>query len=858
MKTQVKKLVYNVSFLSFIIPVMVLFGVWIVKGIAPFGSGSLMIVDGLHQYMPFFSEYYEKLKHGDSLLYSWDTGMGNGFITLWAYYLASPLNLIILLFKKISLNTAVSLIVSLKIALSGYTFSKYLRYKREKGVFDVTIIGFSVAYAFSNFVIGYYWNIMWMDCIMILPIVVLGLEKLIKEDDGRLYVISLFYGLFCNYYIGFMLCVFLVMWYLLYDHKSVKSFFVQGIKFALCSVVAGAMGAIILIPAYLGISNTASAHIVLPEIKTMYGSFVKILETHMYLVEPITNQVDDSGTNLYCGIAPLLLLIIGLFSRKIPIKNKIKYVVVLAFFVVSFNNEFLNYLWHGCHNQYGIPNRFAFLYIFVILALGYEIVVMLKTIDKWYMLSAVIIFLSAIIYSKKASGVFDTKIYVLTAVLALVYFGLFFVFRLKKIRRPIFSYIFAITMLVEVIVNTYVGFNSTGVVDINNYFSDTEAIEKTTDYLAATDDGLYRVDMLNCLMLDEATWHNLKSVGIFGSTVRGDMVTAMSRMGFYTGANEYLYKGVTPLTNSLFGVKYVIGRTGDYNNIDVNQIDSIDGIEVFENPYPLPIAFRVNDLDTWSYVGSSPFDVQNSFCKVATGKGDIFTTINPEYSLSATNCSATMNVGSVSYERSNPTGCKIAVSFVLEEDSNLYANLRGNNIAKIRVYINDSQIAYDRFQIQAYHVGEYPKGTKVTLEYELNDNADGIGTLTLGLADFDWNAYYNVYESLNQNVMTVTDYDSGYVKGTIDCDQSGDVFTSIPYEEGWTVYVDGKEIKTKAIGEAFLGFDIDQGKHDIELKYFPKGMKLGGLVTIAGTIVYGLMWIWHLRSRRKKDGQKTD
>lgn len=858
MKTQVKKLVYNVSFLSFIIPVMVLIGVWIVKGIAPFGSGSLMIVDGLHQYMPFFSEYYEKLKHGDSLLYSWDTGMGNGFITLWAYYLASPLNLIILLFKKISLNTAVSLIVSLKIALSGYTFSKYLRYKREKGVFDVTIIGFSVAYAFSNFVIGYYWNIMWMDCIMILPIVVLGLEKLIKEDDGRLYVISLFYGLFCNYYIGFMLCVFLVMWYLLYDHKSVKSFFVQGIKFALCSVVAGAMGAIILIPAYLGISNTASAHIVLPEIKTMYGSFVKILETHMYLVEPITNQVDDSGTNLYCGIAPLLLLIIGLFSRKIPIKNKIKYVVVLAFFVVSFNNEFLNYLWHGCHNQYGIPNRFAFLYIFVILALGYEIVVMLKTIDKWYMLSAVIIFLSAIIYSKKASGVFDTKIYVLTAVLALVYFGLFFVFRLKKIRRPIFSYIFAITMLVEVIVNTYVGFNSTGVVDINNYFSDTEAIEKTTDYLAATDDGLYRVDMLNCLMLDEATWHNLKSVGIFGSTVRGDMVTAMSRMGFYTGANEYLYKGVTPLTNSLFGVKYVIGRTGDYNNIDVNQIDSIDGIEVFENPYPLPIAFRVNDLDTWSYVGSSPFDVQNSFCKVATGKGDIFTTINPEYSLSATNCSATMNVGSVSYERSNPTGCKIAVSFVLEEDSNLYANLRGNNIAKIRVYINDSQIAYDRFQIQAYHVGEYPKGTKVTLEYELNDNADGIGTLTLGLADFDWNAYYNVYESLNQNVMTVTDYDSGYVKGTIDCDQSGDVFTSIPYEEGWTVYVDGKEIKTKAIGEAFLGFDIDQGKHDIELKYFPKGMKLGGLVTIAGTIVYGLMWIWHLRSRRKKDGQKTD
>ena len=93
---------------------------------------------------------------------------------------------------------------------------------------------------------------------MIFPIVVMGLERLIDKKDGRLYCLALFYALYCNYYIAFMICIFAIIWYIFYSFKSVKQFFSRGISFALYSFLAAGMAAVLLIPAYLGIKQTAS------------------------------------------------------------------------------------------------------------------------------------------------------------------------------------------------------------------------------------------------------------------------------------------------------------------------------------------------------------------------------------------------------------------------------------------------------------------------------------------------------------------------------------------------------------------------------------------------------------------------
>ncbi len=851
----VKKNYNNVYILSFIIPTIIMVGVWIMLGIGVFGNRSLLLVDGLHQYLPFFSEYYNKLTEGKSLLYSWNIGMGNDFITLWAYYLSSPINLIVLLFKKETLYVGVSLVASIKIILSSVTFCTYLVKKRNGRKHDISIVAFSLAYAFSNYVIGYYWNVMWMDCILIFPIIILGLEKLIDEDKPITYMLAMFYSFWCNYYISFIICIFVIMWYLAYNHKSIKTFFVQGFKFAFCSILSAMMAAVVLMPSYLGITDTASAKLTWPDMKVFYGSFVDILQTHMYLIKPIKNQVFDGGTNIYCGISVILLVILALFAKKISIGKKIKYSIMLVFLVVSFNNEFLNYIWHGFHNQYGIPNRFSFVYIFTLLVIGYEIFAHIDLVKKeWVMLSYVAI-MAFIILATTNDNKLEIWVYIVTAFILSIYFIVMMTYKLEYMNRKVFTIIMSSVMMVEIIVNAYIGYGNNGSVDATKYFYDTENFTEATDYLHDVDDGFYRVDLLKSLMLDEATWHNLKSIGIFGSTVQGDMVRTMNKLGFYTGANEYLYKGSTPLTNAMFGVKYVLGRPGDYNNIDFEYFNLIGGLDIFKNQYTLPIGYVVNDLSEWNYSDANVFKVQNNFCEEAVEGNSIFYTVYPEFEVQGYNCDATLDFNSISYTRTDTVGCRVSVSFVLDEYTDLYANLTGSNIKKIRVWVNDTEIAYDRFQGQNYHVGRYPENTKIMLEYELNDNAVDSGTLQVNLAGFNYEEFYKVYDKLNRYGIEVTEYTDNTLKGTLNTEMDGTVFTSIPYNEGWTLYVDGEEVTFSKEAGAFIGFPIEAGEHTIDMKYYPVGMKKGIIITASGWLIFAVICLYRGRRRDEQKNQ---
>ena len=355
--------------LSFFLPLLILEGIAIAEKIQPFGSGSFLIVDALHQYLPFFADYQEKLKHMDSMFYSFHAGLGYNFLGLWAYYLASPLNLVIALVPKSMLTMVLSHLYVLKIALCCFTAAFYFRKRRGKD--EISIVAFGMAYGLCSYMVGYSWNIMWMEVMMMLPLILYGFDKLIKEHDGRFYCITLFISLWCNFYMSYMTCLFLILWYLLYPHKNIKEFFLNGLRFAGYSLLSGAMAAVVLLPAYLGIMQTSSAKLDFPK-QLWYGTFGNIFSRHFLGTTPLTMAVDDSKINLYCGILTLLMAGFYLAVREIRLIDKIRRLLLLVFLFFSFNMPILGYIWHGFHDQYGIPNRYAFLYIFALLAMAYE------------------------------------------------------------------------------------------------------------------------------------------------------------------------------------------------------------------------------------------------------------------------------------------------------------------------------------------------------------------------------------------------------------------------------------------------------------------------------------------------------
>ena len=172
--------------------------------VAPFGTYGFTLVDSIHQYVPFFSDYQDKLKTGGNLFYTWDVGMGQNFQSLLLYYMASPLNLIIAFVSRRHIMTVMSCLISLKMAISAGTFSFFLSRRKGKCTNNMMIVALGLAYGLNNYMCGYMWNLMWLDSIMVLPLIILGYERLIKKKDPRLYTLALFYSLYCNYYISFI------------------------------------------------------------------------------------------------------------------------------------------------------------------------------------------------------------------------------------------------------------------------------------------------------------------------------------------------------------------------------------------------------------------------------------------------------------------------------------------------------------------------------------------------------------------------------------------------------------------------------------------------------------------------------
>ena len=242
----------------------------------------------------------------------------------------------------------------------------FLSYKDGEKKRNLIIVAIAISYAFSNYVVGYFWNSMWLDCLIALPLIMLGFKRLVEEKDIKLYVLSLFYALYCNYYIGYIICVFLVLWFITYNHKSIKNFFNNGIRFAVASLMSGGMAAFLLLPAYFGIKTTAAGEMKLPK-SEWYGNIFVLIKQQFFLTDPITNQNFDGGVNLFCGTLAIISIALYLISNKAKLFDKIRYVFLLVVLMISFNNVLPNYIWHGMHDQYGIPNRFSFLYIFILL-----------------------------------------------------------------------------------------------------------------------------------------------------------------------------------------------------------------------------------------------------------------------------------------------------------------------------------------------------------------------------------------------------------------------------------------------------------------------------------------------------------
>ena len=806
---------------AFFVPVIIMIIIFAQRGIFPFGEESFLRTDMYHQYAPFFSEFQYKLTHGGSLLYSWDIGMGVNFAALYSYYLASPLNWLIVLCPKKFIIEFMTYMIVVKIGLSGLAFSWYLR--RHFKTVDFGIAFFGIFYALSGYMAAYSWNIMWLDCILLFPLIMLGLEKLVQEKKCILYCITLGLSILSNYYISIMICIFMVFYFLalliLEGRKPWKEVLINGVHFAVYSLLAGGLAAVVLLPEIYAMKMTASGDINFPQTFSSYFSIFDMIARHLPAVE--TEIGLDHWPNIYCGVAILIFFLLYLGCRKIRQKDKIVMCSLLLFFYASFSINVFNFIWHGFHYPNSLPCRQSFIYIFLILTAGYHAYIYLHEIPWKHVVTAFFATVIFVIMAQKliTDDAFHFSIFYVAIIFLAVYTGLISLYQ-RGINRNVLVLLALGVVALEAAVNTTV--TSVTTTSRTSYVKDNKASIDLTEGLLPNPD-FYRVEKVTRKTKNDGAWMNFPSVSLFSSTANADLSKFFKKLGCESSTNAYSITGSTPLVDALFAVKYALYSEEAGENQVSSLVSVQDDMQLWKNNYALSLGFMM------------PYDVENNWQLELTNPAEVQNDLSVVLGASPVLSEVPSEVKGKSF------------TFTPDTDGDYYVFVSNKKVEKVAALLGEKTKNFDNVS-RGYllELGYLKSGEEVTLRNDDNDQ-----DLIASAYRFVPEGLESVYQVLNKNSLKLTKWTDTQIKGTVDAEKAGLLYLSIPFDKGWSVKIDGKEAEPYKIFDTFLSVHMTAGTHEVSLEYMPEGLKAGGMIT-GGSILILLVLTGLAAGKNKK------
>ena len=443
--TSSKKSILNSNLtyvIAFVLPLIMMAALYYTREIFPWGSDCYLRSDMYHQYAPFFSELWHKIRNGESLTYSWDIGMGTNFTSLYAYYLASPANWFIVLFPQKYMIEIMNSLIILKIAGSSLAITYYIT--RHFDTKNCVAALFGMFYGMSGFIAAYSWNIMWLDCVILLPLIMLGLERLVNENKCIFYCVTLGLCIFTNYYISIMVCISVVIYFIVlmisYNGPvSILQYVKKFINFCIYSLLAGGLGACLLLPEFYTFSLSASSDTSFPAQLKSYFSILSML-TRQLINVPVHLGLEHFP-NIYCGVAVFLLIPLYVMCKKINAREKIGKCIILLIFLTAFNLNIPNYIWHGLHFPNSLPCRQSFIYIFFVLTMCFEAVYNIKELSNkqigtslWISIGLLVLFEQLFMAE---GSTYSFKIAYVSGIFILLYALLIFINNNAKLKIPL-------------------------------------------------------------------------------------------------------------------------------------------------------------------------------------------------------------------------------------------------------------------------------------------------------------------------------------------------------------------------------------------------------------------------------------
>ena len=829
---------YWTYFISFIIPVIIMIGVYLSQDIYWNSDTSPLLGDGFHQYV-IFDVALRNILHGNgSLFYTFTSGLGLNFYALSSYYLGSFLSPLVYFFNLSNMPDAVYLTTLLKFGLIGLSTYFSLN-KLFQSIPNPLKLALSTSYSLMSFTVSQLEIKTWLDVFILIPLIITGLHLLITENKRLLYFTSLSILFIQNYYFAYMTALFLFFWYLCQISWNFKIRRLSFLDFVVTSFLAGLTSSIMTLPTLLDLRTHGEKLTAITKFKTDSSWYLDVFSKQF--IGSFDTTKYGSIPMIFVGLLPFILTVLFFTLKSIQFHVKLVYGMFFTILIASFYIEALDLFWQGMHTPNMFLHRYAWIFSTLLIYTAAEVLNRLRELKVWNFLVSLFLLVTgflATIYLKSHYS-FLTDLNILLTLEFLVVYSLLLLALVKKfISINLFAILISLFIMFEMSLNASSQMDGIakewGFASRSAYGRDIPAMESFSTY---NGNQFTRTEKLETQTGNDSMKFNYNGISQFSSVRNRSASSTLDKLGFKSsGTNLNLrYANNSILADSLFGIQY---------NISENPIDKYgfqvvyqkDNLALYENQFSLPIAFASQSVYNDVKFNEHTLDNQASFLnQLANVNFDYFSPI-PHDKIENTNdlislTSSSNEDAAIQYQIEIPENSQVYLSFTNLHFSN-------DKQKKVDILVNGEKKTFTTDNVFSFFNLGYTKEKKT---FNINVSFPGNSQVSFESPTFyrlDTKTFTEAIQKIKEQPVTVST-SKNKVFATYDVKQDTSIFFTIPYDKGWSAYKDGKKIEIKQAQIGFMKVDIPKGKGTITLSFIPNGFITGAICSFTSLLLFG-------------------
>lgn len=854
--------------MSFIIPAAVMAAYFCYWGMGPFGSSTLLTVDLGQQYVDFFAYFrHTLLSHPSGLFYTFQKALGGEMFGVWTYYLMSPFNLILLLFSDKTLPSAIFWITVLKYGAAGLSFAWLLMKTKVQN--HLPVLAFSTSYALMGWMIANQLNLMWLDAVIILPLIIWGSIQLVDTGKMRTYVAWLAALLIINYYMAYMVCLFaglFFLWYWLSQTHSGKAAFSSLYRFIAGSVLAAGITAVTLLPTWysLGISKNQYLQ---TNWSAKFEYFPPRMLAKFFIGSFNFSQMPKGTPNLFIGSLMVLGAILYFLQTTHPRKTRWLALTITVILAVSLCFEPLDLLWHGMQFPIWYPYRFSFVVSFWLIWLAANTLKPDFSPTFKQLIVPILLCTATVVYVwiNVAQFSFLSQNQMLIGSLLLV--AAFCLIALPNKKTWFYQLAFVLFAVIEMTSSAATSLNRISYVTKPEYQNYQQVLSAQIAHVTDHDHSWYRMTPTFMRTKNDPLSGQFNGGSVFSSTLEKSMPTFMGNMGEPDGDGFVTYSNGTLLSDSLLNMKYVIDRHTNSGTVGTNVVNPVstrtdltgyqrvrkDGlIATYKNPYALPLGFlasnKILSLDNFT---KDPTQYQANLWSSLTGNPQdehLFSAQNFDHVIFQNVKQQTKLTGAILQKNNLIKPGVITFNFTPKTNNAYYLTLGANLIDdNVSINLNHQPLAqYPTYRNTiVVNIANHQKGKPVQLQLTLKKSTLWLQNFTL--YQFNNQQFVAGQRKLAAHPLKLTQHSQSSLTGSINVKpRNSTLMTTIPYSRGWHVTVDGHAVKAVKVAGIFTALRLQHGYHTIHFRYWPPMLNAGLMITLI-SLGIGLFFIYQQR-----------